>query len=174
MGGSQSQEFMVYTDAGEDLIVSCPTGDYAANLEKATSQLPVEEDLRSHRRRHSRTHLHPRQRRDRRYRRIPRHLRQAGHQVRRLHGPSREQQGRRQVAAARGLSARRSQRQRGQAERTGRRGRTASDGRRRIGNLVPRAPPDSSARSGIAPAKDLQSDGMIVVLDNSLAGRRRT
>ena len=45
MGGSQSQEFMVYTDAGEDLIVSCPTGDYAANLEKATSQLPVEQDL---------------------------------------------------------------------------------------------------------------------------------
>jgi prolyl-tRNA synthetase len=45
MGGSQSQEFMVYTDAGEDLIVSCPNCDYAANLEKATSQLPVEEDL---------------------------------------------------------------------------------------------------------------------------------
>ena len=45
MGGSQSQEFMVYTDAGEDLIVSCPTGDYAANLEKATSGLAPEEDL---------------------------------------------------------------------------------------------------------------------------------
>jgi prolyl-tRNA synthetase len=45
MGGSQSQEFMVYTDAGEDLIVSCPKGHYAANLEKATSQLPVEADL---------------------------------------------------------------------------------------------------------------------------------
>jgi prolyl-tRNA synthetase len=45
MGGSQSQEFMVYTDAGEDLIVSCPNCDYAANLEKATSQLPPEEDL---------------------------------------------------------------------------------------------------------------------------------
>jgi prolyl-tRNA synthetase len=45
MGGSQSQEFMVYTDAGEDLIVSCPTGDYAANIEKATSRLSVEEDL---------------------------------------------------------------------------------------------------------------------------------
>src|SRR5271163_292566 len=45
MGGSQSQEFMVYTDAGEDLIVSCPTGDYAANLEKAISRLLVEEDL---------------------------------------------------------------------------------------------------------------------------------
>lgn len=39
MGGSQSQEFMVYTDAGEDLIASCPTCGYAANLEKATSNL---------------------------------------------------------------------------------------------------------------------------------------
>jgi len=44
MGGSQSQEFMVYTDAGEDLIASCPVCQYAANLEKATSLLaPVEE-----------------------------------------------------------------------------------------------------------------------------------
>ena len=44
MGGSQSQEFMVYTDAGEDLIASCPVCGYAANLEKATSQLePVKE-----------------------------------------------------------------------------------------------------------------------------------
>src|ERR1700757_4877079 len=44
MGGSQSQEFMVYTDAGEDLIASCPKGHYAANLEKAVSQpLPVTE-----------------------------------------------------------------------------------------------------------------------------------
>jgi prolyl-tRNA synthetase len=44
MGGSQSQEFMVYTEAGEDLIVSCPESGYAANLEKATSQLsPVTE-----------------------------------------------------------------------------------------------------------------------------------
>ncbi|HEY1581030.1 MAG TPA: proline--tRNA ligase [Terracidiphilus sp.] len=39
MGGSQSQEFMVYTDAGEDLIASCPICGYAANLEKATSRL---------------------------------------------------------------------------------------------------------------------------------------
>ena len=39
MGGSQSQEFMVYTDAGEDLIASCPVCGYAANLEKATSRL---------------------------------------------------------------------------------------------------------------------------------------
>ena len=44
MGGSRSQEFMVYTDAGEDLIASCPACGYAANLEKATSRLdPVVE-----------------------------------------------------------------------------------------------------------------------------------
>jgi prolyl-tRNA synthetase len=44
MGGSQSQEFMVYTDAGEDLIASCAACGYAANLEKATSRLaPVKE-----------------------------------------------------------------------------------------------------------------------------------
>ncbi|HEX8712354.1 MAG TPA: proline--tRNA ligase [Terracidiphilus sp.] len=44
MGGSHSQEFMVYTDAGEDLIASCPQCGYAANLEKATSRLdPVQE-----------------------------------------------------------------------------------------------------------------------------------
>jgi len=44
MGGSQSQEFMVYTDAGEDLIASCPVCGYAANTEKATSLLaPVAE-----------------------------------------------------------------------------------------------------------------------------------
>ena len=39
MGGSQSQEFMVYTDAGEDLIASCPVCGYAANTEKAISVL---------------------------------------------------------------------------------------------------------------------------------------
>jgi prolyl-tRNA synthetase len=44
MGGSQSQEFMVYTEAGEDFIVSCAESGYAANMEKATSQLfPVTE-----------------------------------------------------------------------------------------------------------------------------------
>jgi prolyl-tRNA synthetase len=45
MGGSQSQEFMVYTDAGEDLIASCPACGYAANLEKATSRLLAVDDL---------------------------------------------------------------------------------------------------------------------------------
>ena len=44
MGGSQSQEFMVYTEAGEDLIASSPSG-YAANLEKARSTLLPVEDL---------------------------------------------------------------------------------------------------------------------------------
>jgi prolyl-tRNA synthetase len=44
MGGSQSQEFMVYTEAGEDLIASSTSG-YAANLEKATSKLTPIEDL---------------------------------------------------------------------------------------------------------------------------------
>ncbi|WP_263359392.1 proline--tRNA ligase [Acidicapsa ligni] len=41
MGGTKSQEFMVYTDAGEDLIASCPVCGYAANTEKATSILEV-------------------------------------------------------------------------------------------------------------------------------------
>ncbi len=45
MGGSQSQEFMVYTDAGEDWIASSPDGNYAANIEKATSRLAPVVDL---------------------------------------------------------------------------------------------------------------------------------
>ena len=45
MGGSQSQEFMVYTDAGEDLIASCAQCGYAANMEKATSRLAPITDL---------------------------------------------------------------------------------------------------------------------------------
>ena len=45
MGGSQSHEFMVYSDAGEDFVVSCPKCHYAANLEKATSRLDDVADL---------------------------------------------------------------------------------------------------------------------------------
>jgi prolyl-tRNA synthetase len=45
MGGSGSQEFMVYTDAGEDLIASCAECHYAANIEKATSRPAPVEDL---------------------------------------------------------------------------------------------------------------------------------
>jgi len=44
MGGSESNEFMARTPAGEDLIVHCPECGYAANLEKATSRLPIIED----------------------------------------------------------------------------------------------------------------------------------
>ena len=44
MGGSQSHEFMVLTEAGEDMVVYCGCG-YAANLEKAASELePVEDE----------------------------------------------------------------------------------------------------------------------------------
>lgn len=37
MGGSQSVEFMLKTDAGEDFVVTCAGCGYAANLEKAVS-----------------------------------------------------------------------------------------------------------------------------------------
>jgi prolyl-tRNA synthetase len=49
MGGSQSMEFMVASDAGEDLVVNCPACFYAANLEKAVSgpTPPVVEDPES-------------------------------------------------------------------------------------------------------------------------------
>ena len=39
MGGTESNEFMARTPAGEDFIVSCENCDYAANLEKATSRI---------------------------------------------------------------------------------------------------------------------------------------
>jgi prolyl-tRNA synthetase len=45
MGGSESNEFVAKTDAGEDLIATCTTCDYAANLEKATSRLAPIKDL---------------------------------------------------------------------------------------------------------------------------------
>jgi prolyl-tRNA synthetase len=38
MGGSQSHEFMVRSDAGEDFIVRCQGCGYAANLEKAVAK----------------------------------------------------------------------------------------------------------------------------------------
>ena len=46
MGGSESNEFVAKTDAGEDLIASCTNCDYAANLEKATSGLtPIKDSV---------------------------------------------------------------------------------------------------------------------------------
>src|SRR3954451_9923293 len=40
MGGSQSHEFMVASDAGEDFVALCKSCDYSANLEKPAS-VPV-------------------------------------------------------------------------------------------------------------------------------------
>jgi prolyl-tRNA synthetase len=40
MGGSESEEFVVFSDAGEDWVVSCGECDYAANLERAISRVP--------------------------------------------------------------------------------------------------------------------------------------
>jgi prolyl-tRNA synthetase len=44
MGGSESSEFMVRTDAGEDLVAACPKCRYAANTETATSRIAPDED----------------------------------------------------------------------------------------------------------------------------------
>jgi prolyl-tRNA synthetase len=46
MGGSQSHEFMVASEAGEDLVVKCDSCGYTANMEKATSvaAAPAEAD----------------------------------------------------------------------------------------------------------------------------------
>jgi prolyl-tRNA synthetase family II len=44
MGGSDSIEFMCPSEAGEDLVAHCPSCNYAANLEKATSALAPVED----------------------------------------------------------------------------------------------------------------------------------
>ena len=44
MGGKESVEFMVPSDAGEDWVASCAACGYAANVEKATSALPEQKD----------------------------------------------------------------------------------------------------------------------------------
>jgi prolyl-tRNA synthetase len=47
MGGSGSTEFMVSTDAGEDLIASCDGCGYAANTEKAGSRVETPDAFQS-------------------------------------------------------------------------------------------------------------------------------
>ena len=47
MGGSGSTEFMVATDAGEDLIASCESCGYAANTEKAESRVETPDQYAS-------------------------------------------------------------------------------------------------------------------------------
>jgi prolyl-tRNA synthetase len=44
MGGAESVEFMVPSDAGEDWVASCGACGYAANVEKATSEIAPVED----------------------------------------------------------------------------------------------------------------------------------
>ena len=41
MGGAHSHEFMVPAETGENEVVYCESGDYAANIEKAASQGPA-------------------------------------------------------------------------------------------------------------------------------------
>ena len=41
MGGAHSHEFMVPAETGENEVVYCDSGDYAANIEKANSQGPA-------------------------------------------------------------------------------------------------------------------------------------
>jgi prolyl-tRNA synthetase len=47
MGGSGSTEFMVPTDAGEDLIASCEKCGYAANTEKAESRVDTSDKYKA-------------------------------------------------------------------------------------------------------------------------------
>jgi prolyl-tRNA synthetase family II len=44
MGGRDSLEFVCPSEAGEDLVATCPNCDYAANLERATAALPDVQD----------------------------------------------------------------------------------------------------------------------------------
>lgn len=44
MGGSRSEEFLAPAAAGEDTFVSCPNGDYAANVEAAEAAPPSPRD----------------------------------------------------------------------------------------------------------------------------------
>jgi prolyl-tRNA synthetase len=46
IGGGVNHEFMAHADVGEDLYVSCPNGDYLANIEAATPRPPDPVDTR--------------------------------------------------------------------------------------------------------------------------------
>ena len=96
MGGSQSQEFMVYTDAGEDLIASCPVCGYAANLEKATSRLDPVLEMEPTGDGKPELVSHAGMRRDRRCGRVLQDFAGLRHQVRGLHGVQRAVNGSRQ------------------------------------------------------------------------------
>ena len=94
MGGSQSQEFMVYTDAGEDLIASCPVCGYAANLEKATSRLDPVAEMEPTGDGKPELVSHAGLRGHRRCGRVLQNLAGLRHQVRGLHGAQAQPKGR--------------------------------------------------------------------------------
>ncbi len=48
MGGSRSEEFLAATPAGEDTFVTCPTGDYAANVEAVPAVAPAVDPTLEH------------------------------------------------------------------------------------------------------------------------------
>jgi prolyl-tRNA synthetase len=116
MGGSQSQEFMVYTDAGEDLIASCPVCGYAANHREGHLAPRARHRDGAHRRRHAGAGSRPAGR-HRRCGRVLQDLPSLRHQVRRLHGAQarRGQRQARHLARRRSLPARRPPGQRDQA-----------------------------------------------------------
>ncbi len=86
MGGSGSQEFMVYTDAGEDLVASCGSCGYAANIEKATSRLDAGGGVGSYGRRQTGVGAHSGQGRDCRCVGVPEGVAAARHQGGGVHG----------------------------------------------------------------------------------------
>ena len=47
MGGSESVEFMVRSDAGEDWVVTCPNCDYSANLRRPSPRADVDDGERA-------------------------------------------------------------------------------------------------------------------------------
>ena len=153
MGGSQSQEFMVYTDAGEDLIASCAACGYAANMEKATSRLSAGEGDGGDRRRQAGAGIHAGPGRHRRRDEVLQHRAQLRHQDRRLHGEDPvagkgDKKESLQASPRNRLPARRSLRQRDEADGRGGRDRSASHGARRAGSLVPRPGRIPGPRSG--------------------------
>ena len=117
---------MVYTEAGEDLIASAPSG-YAANLEKATSSLAPRRRSGPHRRRPARAGPHPRQGLHRRHLRLPSTF-TASQDIKCvafMGTTSTPIRGRRSPAPHRRLPPRRSHRQRDQAQRHRRHRRSA-------------------------------------------------
>ena len=90
---------MVYTDAGEDLVVSCPECGYAANLEKATSRAGAGGGAGSDGRWKAGAGAHAGQRSDRGRRRVSEGVAEARHQDGGVHGDVRRADPTRQASS---------------------------------------------------------------------------